>query len=123
MIMFGRFLSNIQILAVKDAQGRHVFDNTEESRTPAYMLFAIPEEQFLLLKKADYLQNKYAVELMLVPNTEELPDDVKVNVSSEQIKEFIETRTKAVDVTNVDIGDILLPENDDEENNNNNNQE
>ena len=37
-IMFGKFLSNIEILAVKDSSGQHVFENTEEKRTPAYML-------------------------------------------------------------------------------------
>ena len=36
-------------------------ENTEETRTPAYMLFAVKEEQHLLIRKALYLQNKYSV--------------------------------------------------------------
>ena len=114
-IMFGKFLSNIQILAVKDSSGQHVFENTEESRTPAYMIFAVPEDKFLLLAKASYLQSEYDVELTLVPNTEELKDDAEVNVNSEEIKEFIETRTKAVDVSDEDVSDILIPNDDNQE--------
>lgn len=102
-IMFGKFLSNIEILAVKDSQGRHVFENTEESRTPAYMLYAIPEEYHLLLRKALYLQNKYSVEILIIPNTVKATEDelIDVTLTSTQIKEFIETRTKTVDVTDL----------------------
>ena len=67
-VMFGKFISNVKVLDVKDSSGQHVFENSEETRTPAYMLFALPEETHLLLRKALYLK-EYAVELILVPNT------------------------------------------------------
>lgn len=115
-IMFGKFLSNIEVLSVKDSQGQHVFENTEEARTPAYMLFAIDEEYHLLLRKALYLQREYDVELLIVPNTEELPDDVKVNMSSEDIKTFINDRTKLVDVSNLPtIEDAIEDQNNNQE--------
>ncbi len=100
-IMFGKFLSNIEILAVKDSKGQHVFENTEDVRTPSYMLFAVKEEQHLLLRKALYLQNKYSVEILLVPNTEELPEDTEVNINSTDITKFINDRTELVDVTDL----------------------
>lgn len=100
-IMFGKFLSNIEILSVKDSQGQHVFENTEEVRTPSYMLFAVKEEQHLLLRKALYLQKEYSVELLLVPNTEELPDEIEVNINSNDITKFINDRTELVDVTDL----------------------
>ena len=37
---------------VKDSSGRHVFENSSEARTPAYMLFALPEDMHLLFRKA-----------------------------------------------------------------------
>ena len=100
-IMFGKFLSDVEVLSVKDSQGQHVFENTEEVRTPSYMLFAIKEEQHLLLRKALYLQGEYDVEILIVPNTEELADDVEVTLSSEDIQKFINDRTELVDVTDL----------------------
>ena len=100
-IMFGKFLSNIEILAVKDSSGQHVFENTEETRVPAYMLFAVKEEQHLLIRKALYLQNKYSVELLLVPNTEEISEEAEVILNSADITKFITDRTELVDVTDL----------------------
>ena len=98
-VMFGKFLSNIKVLDIKDSAGKHVFESTEETRTPAYMLFAVPEETHLLIRKALYL-NKFSVELLLVPNTADLTEYQKnnVSVSSEDIRNFIESKTEFVSV-------------------------
>ena len=96
-VMFGKFISNIEVLDVKDSSGRHVFENSDEARTPAYMLFAVPEETHLLLRKALYLTD-YDVELLLIPNTATLSEDQKVTVSSLQIEEFINSKTAFVSV-------------------------
>ena len=50
--MYGKFLSKIKILAVKDAAGKHVFENTDEQRVPAYIIFAVPSEQHIYLLMA-----------------------------------------------------------------------
>ena len=112
-IMFGKFISNIKVLDVKDSSGQHVFENSEETRTPAYMLFAVPEETHLLLRKALYL-TKYSVELILVPNTATLTDADKVNVSSSDIESFINDKTEFVDVTELpNISDQVQEKKDD----------
>lgn len=100
-ILFGKFISNIEILAVKDSQGRHVFENLVEARTPAYMLFALPEDLHLLFRKALYLQSVAGVEITLVPNTTELTEEDTVFISSNDIKNFIEERTKDVDISKI----------------------
>jgi len=100
-IMFGKFISNVQILGVKDGSGRNVFENTEEARTPAYMLFALPEDMHLLFRKAIYLESSYSVELILVPNTQELTRDDTVFVSSQDIQDFINEKTKMVSVDEI----------------------
>ena len=120
-IMFGKFLSNIEILAVKDSSGQHVFENTEETRTPAYMLFAVKEEQHLLIRKALYLQNEYSVELLLVPNTEEISEEAEVVLNSADITKFITDRTELVDVTDLPtIEDAINDQNKNSENGENN---
>ncbi len=100
-IMFGKFISNIKILDVKDGEGRHVFENTTEARTPAYMLFALPEDMHLLFRKAIYLEGSYDVELILVPNTQELKKEDTVYVSSQDIQNFINDKTKMVSVDEI----------------------
>ena len=81
-IMFGKFISNITILDVKDGEGRHVFDDSADVRTPAYMMFALPEDMHLLFRKAIYLSDSYGVELILVPNTQELTKENTIFVFS-----------------------------------------
>ena len=100
-IMFGKFLSNIKILDVKDSDGQHVFENTEEARTPAYMLFALPEDMHLLFRKALYLSGQYGVQLILVPNTQELTEEDAEMVSSEDIQSFINSKTTMVSVDEI----------------------
>ena len=117
-VMFGKFISNIEVLDVKDSSGRHVFENSEEARTPAYMLFAVPEETHLLLRKALYLK-EYDVELLLIPNTATLTEDQKVTVSSLQIEEFINSKTAFVSVDDLpQVSEGVTEETDNNETNN-----
>ena len=100
-IMFGKFISNITILDVKDGEGRHVFDDSSDVKTPAYMMFALPEDMHLLFRKAIYLSDSYGVELILVPNTQELTKENTVYVSSKDIQNFINEKTKMVSVDEI----------------------
>lgn len=63
-LVFGRLISEIQVLAVKDSEGNNVFANKDEKKEPAELLFAVPEDLFLLLSKANYLSG---IELVPVP--------------------------------------------------------
>ncbi|MEE3343652.1 MAG: hypothetical protein VZS44_06145 [Bacilli bacterium] len=100
-VMFGKFLSNIKILDVKDGSGQHVFERSDEARVPAYMIFALPEDMHLLFRKALYLVGQYGVQLILVPNTQKLTDNDSVMVSSEDIQSFINSKTKMVSVDEI----------------------
>jgi len=100
-IMYGKFISKVKILAVKDSAGKHVFENTEEERTPAYMLFGLPEDLHLLFRKALYLEKNSNVEISLVPSTEEITNKDSEEINSEEIKKYIEERTKTVDITTI----------------------
>ena len=109
-VMFGKFVSNVKILDVKDSSGRHVFENSDDTRAPAYILFAVPEETHLLIRKALYLSD-YGVELVLVPNTENVTEEAAVQVSSKQIEDFIKSKTANVqvnDLPQVNNSDVVL---------------
>lgn len=55
LIVYGRFIKSIEVLAVKDSQGKNVFADKENPTEAAFLLFAVPEKLFLLLKKAEHL--------------------------------------------------------------------
>jgi len=100
-IMYGKFISNIKVGAVKDSAGKHVFENTEEQRTPAYLQFGLPEDMHLLFRKALYLAKVSEVEITIIPSTEILTDKDKEEINSEEIKKYIEDRTSNVDITTI----------------------
>lgn len=96
-IMYGKLISNIQVLAVKDSSGKPVFQNIDEARTPAMIVFALPEEYFTLLKKASYMRN-YDTVIELVPTNESLKDEpADLAISSNDLKEWITTNTAWTD--------------------------
>lgn len=97
-VMFGKFVSNIKVLAVKDSNGYDVFETSEEKRTPAYIIYAVPESIHQLIRKALYIADDYEIELLLVPNTKTLTDDDKVHATSQDIVDFISDKTAEIDV-------------------------
>ena len=92
-IMYGKLVENVKVLAVKDSSGQPVFTNLDEQRTPAMIVFAVPEEHYLLLKKASYLQT-YDSELVPVPTNESLKDEPgDLEISSTTLRDWINTVT------------------------------
>ncbi len=96
-LMVGKLFENIEVLAVKDSSGRNVFENTEESRTPAFLIFGLTPEYNILLRKASYMY-AYSVELFPVPHGAALStEEDSTIVSSQTLKDFINAHTVAND--------------------------
>ena len=91
-IMVGRLLENVEVLAVKDTNGNNVFENTSETRTPAYLLFGVPERIHILLRKAVYLKST-GVELFPVPHGGTVPVEGDMQVDIAELQNYIESRT------------------------------
>lgn len=89
-IMVGKLLSNVEILAVKDSNGKNVFENSAETRTPAYLYFGFKQSVFILMKKASYLTD---VELFPVPMGQTVEEENATRVSTEYLKDYIDART------------------------------
>jgi len=98
LLMVGRMLENVKILAVKDSAGRAVFDTTTEERSPSQIIFSVTEDIHLLLRKAEYIRN---VEIILVPTNASLQleegENAPIQVTSETIKEYIEAQSTTVE--------------------------
>ena len=92
-IMVGKLLSNVKVLAVFDSSGNNVFANLDEKTTPAQIIFAVPEEYHILLRKASFLR-AYESEIIPVPTAESLEDEPgDVELSSEDLRNFINNVT------------------------------
>ena len=92
-IRYGKLISNVKVLSVIDASGNDVFQNMDEKRAPANVIFALPESYFELLKKAENL-GAYDAVIELVPTNESLKDNPgEVEITSEDIENFINQNT------------------------------
>ena len=92
-IMIGKLLSNVKVLAVFDSNGNNVFANVDEKTAPSQIIFAVPEEYHILLRKAEYLR-AYESEIIPVPTAEALEDEPgDVTLSSEDLRNFINNVT------------------------------
>lgn len=92
-LMVGKLIENVKVLAVKDSSGKHVFENTEEDRQPAYLIFGVESEINILLRKASYMGN-YSAELFPVPHGVEVKaEEGETMVTSETLKNFINANT------------------------------
>lgn len=85
LLVYGKFIQSIKVLGVKDEKGQNVFETTIETRTPAQLLFSVPEDLYLLLKKAEYL----GLEIVIVPRnnnyTAEAGETLKSSAWLEQL--------------------------------------
>ncbi len=115
-IMVGKLVENVKVLAVKDASGKHVFENSEEDRTPATIIFGVSPEINILLRKASYMKD-LEVELFPVPHGGTAADEGDTQVSTEYLKDFINANTVVINQSD----DTTKQNTNDNTNNNNNN--
>ena len=93
-LIYGRFIKQIQVLAVKDSSGNNVFANSADVGEPAELLFAVPDDLFLLLKNASYLSG---IEIEPVPrNSSYSKDPGATEVESTYLQDFITAKTVVI---------------------------
>lgn len=103
LVMYGKLLENIKVLVTHDGSGNNVFDGSGENRTTNYLGFAVTQEYYLLLKKAQYLTNS-GIELVIAPHGTNLKDIGDVAVRSEDLRDYVIAKTAQIDT------DVLLAE-------------
>ena len=90
-LVFGRLIKQIEVLAVRDQSGKNVFADRDNPTEPAALLFAVPEDLFLLLSKAKYLGG---IELVPVPrNTAYTTDAGATEVQASILEQMIIDKT------------------------------
>ena len=84
--IYAKFIQSIRVLAVKDSKGNNITKNRTENGIPSELLFAVEEDIYLLLMKAEFLGLK--VEPVL-RNAQYTKDENETQVKSEEIRAFI----------------------------------
>lgn len=91
--MYGCFIKSIEVLAVRDSNGDNVFDSSSK-RTPAFLLFAVPNDMYKLLKATDFISD---MELFPVPrNKKYTADDAATEIDSIDLQVLIESKMAQV---------------------------
>lgn len=90
-LLLGKFIESIRVLGVIDGKGQNVFERVDsEIATPAYLVFSVPEEYYLLLEKTNYL----AGSIFPVPRNESYSLNPKpTSISSSYIQNYILDQT------------------------------
>ena len=102
-LMVGKLIENVKVLAVKDAQGRHVFENSAEARTPSSIIFGLEPELNILLRKASYM-NSFSTVLFPVPQGVTVEtEEGETSVSSQTLQDFINANTVPNDELQVNV--------------------
>ena len=100
-VMFGKLLKNVKILVVHDSNGQNVFNSSAEIGYPSKVGFAVSQDMYILLNKAEYLN----LELVLAPRGYTVPTEDYVIVTSSTLRDYIDAQTKTAEE------DILTPPN------------
>ena len=99
-IVYGKLMDQVEVLAVKDEDGRNVFDSSEEVLVPAYLYFGLPENKYLLFSALNYIKEEfqgYKIEIVFVPNTMNYEDKTAVKVTSTYLYDYILTNIQKID--------------------------
>ena len=91
LLMYGRMIKSIEVLAVKDSKGVNVFQDKDNPGQSAILMFSVPENLFLLLKKAE----KLSIDLEPIPrNSSYTINGAAVELTNEELEAFIINKTR-----------------------------
>lgn len=89
-----KFIENVKVISVEDSEGQDVFADPENIKTPSRLIFGVPDEYFILLKKLEYL-TQYNTEMDPIPlGGDHENEEGTVTVSSEDLQKCINELTK-----------------------------
>lgn len=93
------FITNIEVLSVKDSKGQNVFD-VNSGRTPAVLAFAVPNDIFVYLSKVGFLSG---MSLYPVPiNKNNADKDATTEISNKELQTLIDSKSIITNPDNIE---------------------
>ena len=92
LLVVGRLISGINVLAVKDVQGGHIFKKSANQKEAAALIFSVPEDLHIFLRQAMYLDGQ----VIPVPRNKNYNPD-STEISSEDLKQLIKSQVVSSD--------------------------
>ena len=91
LLVFGEFISNVEVLAVRDSAGENVFDVTS-GRKPAWLLFAVKTDMYRYLK---FTENISGMVVLPIPKNNLVnPDIGSTQYSSQELIALIDSQVQ-----------------------------
>lgn len=109
-VIFSKFIESIEVLSVRDSSGNDVFADSQTMRNSSEMIFAVPNDYFLLLSEAVFVGG---IEIIPVPRNEAYRvegESTGTKVSKEEIVNFILEKVSELS-DEIDIENILEGQN------------
>ena len=96
-LSYGRIISNVKVLAIKDSSGQSVFKENDEKGIPSMMIFALPTDLYEMLRKASYMRT-YDTKIEIKDSEATYKDDPgEVTLVNDKFAEFVRDNTAWVD--------------------------
>ena len=96
---FGPLISGIEVKAVKDENGSHIFKKGPEQKNARALIFVVSEEEFILLKKAQSLTSGNG-DIIPVPKNAEYSANAEKKEGKDYIVNFINKNSeKTTDIS------------------------
>ena len=90
-LAYEKLIEGIEVLAVKDSNGKHIFKKSAEQKTAAALIFSVPEEMNILLRQASEITRN---ELVPVPRGANY--NPTTSISNVSLKDYIKSQSREV---------------------------
>ena len=88
-MFLGSLIEGIEVLAVKDENGSHIFKKSAEQKNAEALIFAVPDEMFSVIKRAYYISGG-----TILPVPRNASYNAETTLGNEKILSYIESNSQ-----------------------------
>ncbi len=100
-MFLGPLIEGIEVLAVKDENGSHIFKKSAEQKNAAALIFAVPDNMFSIIKRAYYISGG-----SILPVPRNASYNAETTLGNEKILEFIDTNSQYLEPDILEAVDV-----------------
>ncbi len=100
-MFLGPLIEGIEVLAVKDENGSHIFKKSAEQKNAAALIFAVPDDMFSIIKRAYYISGG-----SIIPVPRNASYNAETTLGNEKILEFINTNSQYLESDIIEAVDV-----------------